>query len=240
MLGTASNYTSPYHPQTNGQVERYNRTLVRQLRCYIAEHQTEWDSHLSRFTTAYNTHVHASPGEIPFAFVSPKRLQLIDMERTPRIGQAEERTDDASTAADQYVEDHKALIPAARWQLGEAQAMYMRAFDARTKEKNKAVKAGDWFSLDAHASSSKKLGFKTQGPYMVLQPYGHRFLVEIPEGLQTVRSDHVTGVPTPPARDGKWIRALRAQALLKVGDQNKEGPEFVFERILNHGWDDEG
>jgi len=39
LLDIASKYTSPYHPQTNGQVERYNRTLVRQLRCYIAEHQ---------------------------------------------------------------------------------------------------------------------------------------------------------------------------------------------------------
>jgi len=41
LLGMALNYTSSYHPQTNGQVERYNCTLVRQLRCYVAEHQTE-------------------------------------------------------------------------------------------------------------------------------------------------------------------------------------------------------
>jgi len=52
LLGIASNYTSPYHPQTNGQVERYKRTLVRQLRCYIAEHQKEWDIHRSLLTTA--------------------------------------------------------------------------------------------------------------------------------------------------------------------------------------------
>jgi len=25
-----------------------------------------------------------------------------------------------------------------------------------------------------------------------------------------------------------------------MGDQNKEGPEIVFERFLNHGWDDDG
>jgi len=99
LLSIASNYTSPYHPQTNGQVERYNPTLVRQLRCHLSEHQKEWDSHLALFTTAYNTQVHVSTGEIPFAFVSPRRLQLIGREGMPRLRQAEERTGDASTWA---------------------------------------------------------------------------------------------------------------------------------------------
>jgi len=75
---------------------------------------------------------------------------------------------------------------------------------------------------------------------MVLQTDGHRFPVESPKGLRTVSSVHVTGAPAPPARDGKWTRALRAQALFKVGDQIKEGPEFVFKRFLNHGWDHDG
>jgi len=161
------------------------------------------------------------------------------MERMPRLRQAEERTEDASRAAEQYVEDLRALIPAVRWQLGNAQAQYKRAFDSGTKEKNNSVKAGDWVYLDAHSRSREKLGFKTQRPYMVLQIDGHRFLVESPMGLRTVSSDHVTGSP-PPARDGKWTRALRSQALFKVGDQIMEGPEFVFERFLNHGWDDDG
>jgi len=162
------------------------------------------------------------------------------MERMPRLRHAEERTEDASTATEQYVEDLRALITAVRRRLGKAQATYKRAFDARTKEKNNSVKTGDWVYLDAHSRSPKKLGFKTQGPYMVLQTEEHRFLVESPKGLRTVSNDHVTGVAAPPARDGKWKRALRAQALLQVGDQIKERPEFVFERILNHGWDDDG
>jgi len=240
LLGIASNYTSPYDPQTNGQVERYHRTLVRQLRCYIAEHQKEWDRHLFLLTTAYNRQVHASTGEIPFAFVSPRRLQLIGMERMPRRRQAEERTQDAFTAAEQYVDDLRALIPAVRRPLGKAQATYKWAFDARTKEKNNAVKAEDWVYLDAHSLSPKKLGLMTRGPYMVLQTDEHRFLVESPKGLRTVSSDHVPGAPAPPARDGKWTRAPRAQALCKVGDQINKGAEFVFGRFLNHGWDDDG
>ena len=78
MLGIASNYTSPYYPQTNGQVERYNRTLVRQLRCYISKHQKEWGSHLSLLTAAYNTQVHASTGEITF---SPLRAEVVGVGR---------------------------------------------------------------------------------------------------------------------------------------------------------------
>jgi len=240
FLGIVSNYTSPYHPQTNGQVERYNRTLVRQLRCYIAEHQTEWDSHLSLVTTAYNTQVHASTGEILFSLVSPRRLHLIGMERMPRLRQAEETTEDASTAAEQYFEDLQALIPADLRQLGKARATYKRAFDAHTKEKNNTVKTRDWVNRDAHFRPPKNLEFKTQGPYMVLQTDGHLFLVESPKGRLTVRGDHVTGAPEPPARDANWTRALRAQALYKVGDQIREDPEFVFERFLNHAWDDGG
>ena len=170
LLGIASNYTSPYHPQTNGQVERQNRTLVRQLRCYIAEHQKEWDSHLSLLTTAYITQVHARTGEIPFASVSPRQLQLISMERMPRLRQAEKRTEDASTAAEQYVEDFGAIIPAVRRQLGKAQATYKRAFDARTKEKNNSVKAGDWVYLDAHTVLRRSLGIRPEGRTRCYKP----------------------------------------------------------------------
>ena len=158
----------------------------------------------------------------------------------PRLRQAEERTEGASTVANQYVEDLKALTPAVRRQLGEAQATYKQAFDARTKEKTDTVRVGGWAYLAAHSRSPKKLGLTTQGPCMVLQTDGHRFLVERPRGLRTVSSDHVNGAPAPPAWDAKWTRALRAQALIKVGDQIKEGPEFVLDRFLNHGWCDEG
>jgi len=176
----------------------------------MAEHQRQWDSHLSLHTPAYNTQVHASAGEIPFAFVSPRRLQRMGMERIRRLRQAEERSEDASTAAEQFVEGLKALISAVRWHLGRAQVTSKPEFDARTKKRNTSVKPGEWVCLDAHSRSPKKLWLKTQGPYMVLQTDGHRFLVESPEGLRTVSSDNVTGAPAPPARDARWKRALRA------------------------------
>ena len=64
LLSRASNDTSPYHPENSGHVERYDCGLMRQLQCYVGEHQTDWDSHLSVPTVAYNTQVHASTAEM--------------------------------------------------------------------------------------------------------------------------------------------------------------------------------
>lgn len=36
--------TTEYHPQTNGNVERFDKTLVARLRHYIDEHQSNWDT----------------------------------------------------------------------------------------------------------------------------------------------------------------------------------------------------
>jgi len=206
----------------------------------VAEHQAEWDSHLSLLTTAYNTQVHSSPGEIPVAFVSSRRLQLIGIEKMSRLRQAHKRTVDASSAAEQHVEDLNALTLKFREHLGKAQVAYKRSFDARAREENNQLKAGDWVYLDAHSRFAKKLGFKTQGPYMVLQTDGYRFLIGSPRGIRMVSSGHVAGAPTPPARDAKWARSLRAQALLKERTQLKDGPEYVFERFIKHGWNDDG
>ena len=39
-------YTSPYHPQTDGLTERFNRTLKDMLSCYVNRLQTDWDKHI--------------------------------------------------------------------------------------------------------------------------------------------------------------------------------------------------
>ena len=43
IVKTKNIYTLPYHPQTNGQTERMNRTLAAMLRHYVAEEQRSWD-----------------------------------------------------------------------------------------------------------------------------------------------------------------------------------------------------
>lgn len=65
-LGIEPRATTPYHPQTNGQVERYNRTIVKQLRHYVQDDERTWDELLPILTYAYNTQPHRSTGIAPF------------------------------------------------------------------------------------------------------------------------------------------------------------------------------
>jgi len=69
LLGTSNAFTSTYHPQTNGQVERFNRTLLAALRHYVLDHPREWDEFTGALTYAYNTQFHRITGFSPMELV---------------------------------------------------------------------------------------------------------------------------------------------------------------------------
>jgi hypothetical protein len=61
--------TTAYHPQTDGEVERFNHTLEVQLRAQVGRNHRDWDLYLPAATYAYNTAPHAATGETPFFLV---------------------------------------------------------------------------------------------------------------------------------------------------------------------------
>ena len=46
MLGIEKTRTTPYRPQSDGHVERYNRTLQQMLKAYVGDNRDDWDDHL--------------------------------------------------------------------------------------------------------------------------------------------------------------------------------------------------
>ena len=55
-----------FHPQTDGQTERMNRTLQQMLRNYVAPDQSDWDLYLAPAEFAYNNAKQSSTGFTPF------------------------------------------------------------------------------------------------------------------------------------------------------------------------------
>lgn len=85
MLGIKHVISTTYHPQTQGQVERYNRTIVAQLRIYVEDHQDRWDELVSVLTVAYNTRPQQSTGVAPFEFVTPERVRTFASTYTKNV-----------------------------------------------------------------------------------------------------------------------------------------------------------
>jgi len=64
--GVGQEFTTPYNPSANGEVERLNRTLVDCIACYVADNPGLWHRHLNGVLFAYRTAVHNVTGYSPF------------------------------------------------------------------------------------------------------------------------------------------------------------------------------
>ena len=74
-FGIKKSRTSVYHPQGDGMVERFNRSLLQLLQTYI-EREDEWECHLSWALFAYRSAVHASTGVSPFFMMFGRQPKL--------------------------------------------------------------------------------------------------------------------------------------------------------------------
>ncbi|KAA0047446.1 pol protein [Cucumis melo var. makuwa] len=65
-LGTRLDFSTTFHPQTDGQTERLNQVLENMLRACALEFPGSWDSHLHFMEFAYNNSFQATIGMAPF------------------------------------------------------------------------------------------------------------------------------------------------------------------------------
>ena len=68
--------TTPYRPSSNGQVERFNRTLMDAVRCYIGKSQNQWDKFISQIAGAIRSSVNRSTGFTPNKLMLGREINL--------------------------------------------------------------------------------------------------------------------------------------------------------------------
>ena len=68
-MNTQLNFSSAYHPQTDGQTEVVNRSLGNLLRCLVGDHVKGWDQKLCQAEFAHNHAINRSIGFSPFQVV---------------------------------------------------------------------------------------------------------------------------------------------------------------------------
>ncbi|CDI81763.1 Similar to Transposon MAGGYgagandpolgenehomologues, related [Eimeria praecox] len=73
--------SSSYHPQSDGQTERVNRTLQQMLRTYIQSDEREWERLLPALELAYNNTSHPTTELSPFdAMIRENPLAAADLD----------------------------------------------------------------------------------------------------------------------------------------------------------------
>ena len=76
-LGIEHLHTTPYHPQTNGRLEKFNDTLVQMLaRVCAPNSQNQWDEYLPDVLLAHHAHVNPSLRASPFYLMHGREPRL--------------------------------------------------------------------------------------------------------------------------------------------------------------------
>jgi transposase InsO family protein len=66
ILGAKFVHGAPWHPQSQGVVERVNSTLKKKLNAYLDAHPGPWSPHLGVVTNIYNTTYHSTIRMSPY------------------------------------------------------------------------------------------------------------------------------------------------------------------------------
>ena len=155
------------HPQTDGQTERANRTIIEALRAYVSTFQTDWEDHLVAIEFAYNDSDHAGTGFSPF-FLGNGYNPL-----TPSAIAAGAPTA-RPTNTPAFLRHMQNDIGAARAALDKANAEACRHANKTRRELILAVGDHVWLAADhihvpQAVQARRKLAPSYYGPYTILE-----------------------------------------------------------------------
>ena len=217
LVGTELRFSTAFHPQTDGQSERANRTLEQFLRHYVSSRQDDWDDYLDIAEFAINDSVNPSTGYSPFYLmygVNPSCA--VDL-----------ACESVVPAAQQFADDMADALAHAKAKLQEAQAV--QAVQANKRRRDVVFKVGDKVKLSTAnirlpSTMSKKLVARYLGPFTVekvVNPVAYK--LKLPSSLKIHPVFHVSVLqpwrvdnehpghvhPGPPqaldAEDGQWL-----------------------------------
>ena len=166
--------SSPYHPQTNGLVERFNRTLCETL-AKVIEKENQWDNFIEEALFAYRTRKQSVTQNTPFFLTYGREAKLpIDRIFEKEISNQVMNNVDSKHKRQYELINLQEKRREIKSQIENTQRKQKEKFDQRVK-KEKVFKIGDKVLLkEAYKDNQKsgKLSQNWKGPYYIHEIYG--------------------------------------------------------------------
>ena len=255
MLGVQHYLTTAYHPQTNGQSERFNRTILDRLRHYVADHQADWDEFVQPLVYAYNMQVHRSTNTTPFDLVLSRHPPNILVKDYPSANPTTIPDDQLTTVQVKrnILRRLRKSLQQANRRLTQAQKRYKDDFDKKVKFALD-VQPGQWVFVDRPPRTllpeekqndvTRKLLPRSTGPYEVTKTTGDTVTIKQDGLLNTVSIDRVALAPAPATRE--TTRTVTADPEGPFAEQQVEedeepiAVEFAIDQVVGHEFTPDG
>ncbi len=189
LLHVDSLRASPYHPQTDGLVERFNQTLKEMLRKTASEEGKDWDKLLPYVLFAYREVPQESTGFSPFELVYGREVRgPLDVLKETWESSQESREDVLS-----YVmlmrERLEKMASLVQMNVSRAQSRQKRWYDRTARQR--LFQPGEQV-LVLLPTSTSKLTAQWQGPYQIVKAMGRvNYQVDMRDRRKRHRVFHV-------------------------------------------------
>jgi hypothetical protein len=233
--------STAFHPQTDGQTERENRTLEEALRAYVARSQQDWDQHLLPLEIAQNNSKNMTTGFTPFYLTTGQHFVL-------PLSQAMSAANDKSTnqtAAERIEKIHTALEQAKK---NIAEAQKKQSEYANRSRREVKLQVGEWVMLSTEnlklkvESQTPKLLPKYIGPFKVTRIVNDvAYELDLPANLRFHPVFHISllkkyqdGSEEFPERELQ-LPARPPPELMPDGEEAWEVESIVSHRMIRRG-----
>ena len=161
--------TTSWHPMSNGQTERGNRSILNMLSAFVNERQANWDHYIDQVTFALNVSKHRSTNETPFFLMHGRDAILpVDQLIVDRIKPVYSYDDYKEVVVNQLETTFEHVKEYARKTYLARKAQY----DKKAGEIKFRVGMKVWYRYPVvKTGTTKKLARLYKGPYRIIRSY---------------------------------------------------------------------
>jgi hypothetical protein len=249
-LGIKMNFSTAFHPQTDGQTERVNQVLEQYLRMYVDYNQSNWAGMLDLAEFTYNNSQHSSTGHSPFfanyGYHPLHPSSLVNPDGSP--------ISPSVPSAISHLDKLKSLHTTLQTNLKAAQESYSKYYNRKVKDimqeeedaegnpiRVPLFKVGDLVWLNRKniktTRPSNKLDHRLLGPFKIIKRVSDlAFTLDLPP---TMKIHPTFGVSLlQPYKEGHPGQTQAPPPLVELDHEGQE--QFIPERILDGGQNDDG